>query len=315
MPRSNIFFMGNSINARANGKLLISGEYMVLAGATALALPLKFGQELLVKEYPVPFIRWTSSEPGNVWFGCDVNPADCEIVSTNDASTASGLSKLLKAARTLNPYFPDKKTGSVVEIKANYPVEWGLGSSSTLISLVAHWAGVDPFALFRLVTEGSGYDIACADRREMIFYRWDGTQPEVTETSPGKAIREHAYFVSLGNKQDSRKEVQSFLDNGRFSPADVDTFSCLSKQINKAETAEELTHLVKEHETLLGAILGKEPIAARFKNFPGTVKSLGAWGGDFAMFISGADKKDILKSIHEYGLKHFFTFDEIKATS
>ena len=315
MPRSNIFFMGSSINARANGKLLISGEYMVLAGATALALPLRFGQELQVKEFPVPFIRWTSSEPGNVWFGCDVSPSTCEVISTNDASTASGLSRLLKAARQLNPDFPDLKTGSLVEVKANYPVEWGLGSSSTLISLVAGWAKVDPFKLFRMVSEGSGYDIACADRSEMIFYRWDGSQPVVTETSPGKALREHAYFVSLGNKQDSRKEVRYFFDNSRFSAADIETFSGLSKEISLSQTAEDLSRLVTEHERLLGGILGKEPIGLRFGNFPGVVKSLGAWGGDFAMFISGAEKKYVLESLHEYGLKHVFTFDEIKAVS
>ena len=35
MRRSNIFSMRNRINVNANGKLLITGEYLVLAGATA----------------------------------------------------------------------------------------------------------------------------------------------------------------------------------------------------------------------------------------------------------------------------------------
>ena len=34
----------------SNGKLLITGEYVVLDGAKALALPTKFGQSLLVKD-------------------------------------------------------------------------------------------------------------------------------------------------------------------------------------------------------------------------------------------------------------------------
>ena len=33
----------------SNGKLLITGEYVVLDGAKALALPTKFGQSLVVK--------------------------------------------------------------------------------------------------------------------------------------------------------------------------------------------------------------------------------------------------------------------------
>ena len=36
----------------SNGKLLITGEYVVLDGAKALALPTKFGQSLVVKQGP-----------------------------------------------------------------------------------------------------------------------------------------------------------------------------------------------------------------------------------------------------------------------
>lgn len=314
MQRSNIFSMESSINAWANGKLLISGEYMVLAGAKALALPLKFGQELQVKENPVPVIRWISGQPGGVWFTCDLDPADCEIRTTNEPATASSLSKLFQAAHKLNASFPDKKTGSLVNVTANYPVEWGLGSSSTLISLVARWAQVDPFSLFRLVSEGSGYDIACAGQTSMIFYLWDGIQPLITETQPGKALQDYAYFASLGNKQDSRKEVNSFLNRGNYSSMDVTYISELSTQICRAQTADELSRLVIEHETIMSNILNRESIAARFKNFPGTVKSLGAWGGDFAMFISELKKKSVIKSLNEYGLQNVYTFNEIKAT-
>lgn len=314
MQRSNIFSMESSINARANGKLLISGEYVVLTGAKTLAFPLKFGQELQVKENPVPVIRWISRQPGGVWFTCDLDPAECEIRTTNEPGTASSLSKLFQAAHTLNASFPDKKTGSLVNMTANYPVEWGLGSSSTLIFLVAQWAKVDPFSLFRLVSEGSGYDIACAGQTSMIFYQWDGIQPIITETQPGKALQDYTYFVGLGKKQDSAKEVNSFLNHRNYSSKDITYISELSTQICFAQTADELSRMVIEHETIMSNILNRESIAARFKNFPGTVKSLGAWGGDFAMFISEHDKKSVTKSLKEYGLKNVFTFNEIKAT-
>lgn len=315
MPPSNIFSMTSSINARANGKLLISGEYLVLAGATALAVPLKFGQELKMEENPDPIIRWTSRQPDGIWFTCDMDPADCEILSTNEYETASGLRKLIQAASSLNASFPDKKTGSLVTVTANYPVAWGLGSSSTLIFLVARWAKVDPFSLFRMVSEGSGYDIACAGQTNMIFYRWDGVQSVSIETQPGKALLESAYFVSLGNKQDSRNEVKTFLNNGNYSSKDIDHISELSTQICHAQTAAELSGLVIEHESLMSQILNKESVAARFKKFPGTVKSLGAWGGDFAMFVSEAGKKTVIHFLKEYGLQNVFTFNEIKATA
>lgn len=315
MQRSNIFSMESSIKARANGKLLISGEYMVLAGATALALPLKFGQELEVKENPDPVIRWTSSQPGGDWFTCEMDPDGCKIINTNEPATAESLRKLLQAAHKVNASFPDKKNGSIVNMKANYPVEWGLGSSSTLIFLVARWAKVDPFSLFHLVSEGSGYDIACADRTGMIFYRWDRSHSSIIETKPGKALLDYAYFVSLGNKQDSKPEVRSFLNNRHYTSKDIGDISELSTQICQAQTADDLSRLVIEHETMMSNILDRRSIALSFKNFPGTVKSLGAWGGDFAMFISGIEKKNVIKSLNEYGLKHVFGFNEIKATS
>jgi len=34
----------------SNGKLLLTGEYLVLEGATALAVPTKFGQDLKVEK-------------------------------------------------------------------------------------------------------------------------------------------------------------------------------------------------------------------------------------------------------------------------
>jgi hypothetical protein len=307
--------MGSSINDHANGKLLISGEYLVLAGANALALPLKFGQGLEVKEHTSGVIHWTSYNPLGAWFECDMDPIDFKIINTNKQTTAVNLQKLLMAAQKLNTTFPDRTTGSVVKITANYPLEWGLGSSSTLIYLVARWAGVEPFSLFRSVSEGSGYDVACADRTQMIFYRVEGNHPVITETQPGKALQEYAYFVSLGNKQDSGEEAKSFLNAGNYSSKDIHAISELSARICNAQTSDELSGLVIEHETILGKILKKESITVRFKNFPGTVKSLGAWGGDFAMFISGLDKKYVIRSLNEYGLRDVFRFNEIKATS
>ena len=44
----------------SNGKLLLTGEYMVLDGAIALAIPTKFGQSLTVEKLEEPKINWKS---------------------------------------------------------------------------------------------------------------------------------------------------------------------------------------------------------------------------------------------------------------
>ena len=56
------------MNFFANGKLLLTGEYAVLRGACALALPTKFGQHLTVEENNSNFINWKSLDHKNkVW--------------------------------------------------------------------------------------------------------------------------------------------------------------------------------------------------------------------------------------------------------
>ena len=53
----------------SNGKLLITGEYLVLDGAKAFALPTKFGQNLIVEKGNNEAINWKSYDAdGSIWF-------------------------------------------------------------------------------------------------------------------------------------------------------------------------------------------------------------------------------------------------------
>ena len=54
----------------SNGKLLITGEYVVLDGAKSLALPTKFGQNLSVEKVDSnQLIHWVSYDhDGSIWF-------------------------------------------------------------------------------------------------------------------------------------------------------------------------------------------------------------------------------------------------------
>ena len=53
----------------SNGKLLITGEYVVLDGALSLAVPTKFGQSLSIEAVDEPKISWNSfNSDGSIWF-------------------------------------------------------------------------------------------------------------------------------------------------------------------------------------------------------------------------------------------------------
>ena len=54
---------------KSQGKLLISGEYVILDGALSLAVPTRFGQTLDVEAIEMSKIIWKSfNEQDKVWF-------------------------------------------------------------------------------------------------------------------------------------------------------------------------------------------------------------------------------------------------------
>ncbi|MFZ4522524.1 MAG: GYDIA family GHMP kinase [Bacteroidales bacterium] len=307
--------MKSAIEFHANGKLLLSGEYLVLEGAKALALPVRFGQQMIIHSEPGRILNWNSISPEGSWFTARFDPDAFNVLSATNQKVATTLKRLLVAARKLNPMFLKGSAGWSVQVTANYPLAWGLGSSSTLCYLVAEWAEIEAFELFRKVSEGSGYDIACAGRKELLFYQLNKGQPVITPVKEGKALRDNTYFVYLGHKQDTQKEVKAFFKGQNFSEIDLMEVSKLSMEICQADSPDELIRLVDKHEFILSTILKKEPIAYRYHTFPGTVKSLGAWGGDFAMFVSGSSPGMVIDHLHGLGFQQVFTYNDLKITA
>ena len=65
---------------------------------------------------------------------------------------------------------------------------------------------------------------------------------------------------------------------------------------------DEFSLLLQNHEAIMSNILETETIQEKlFADFNGTIKSLGAWGGDFAMVISKNNPKNYFEE------KGFFT--------
>ena len=310
--QSSIFWMKENIDLSANGKLLLTGEYLVLVGAVALAFPVRFGQSIHVEPDHHHRIQWVSKENGITWFSCDLKSTTLEIISTSDHQIASRLVNLLLSAKRINPKYLSENPGLNISVDANYPLNWGLGSSSTLIALVAEWAQVDKFKLFRQISQGSGYDVACTDRNSMLFYQLSNGEVFVHDAQPGKAILNHTCFAYLGKKQETAVEVSAFLAGKNFTNFDVERISELSLRICKADDPSILCSLVDEHEDILGRILIKERIGNRFPGFPGSVKSLGAWGGDFAMFVSEIGNEFIKTWLKQKGFSVVFSYDELK---
>jgi mevalonate kinase len=65
----------------SHGKFLLTGEYLVLKDALALALPLKLGQSLTVETVCTPSLQWNAYKPNGPWFSVTLNPENLEIIN------------------------------------------------------------------------------------------------------------------------------------------------------------------------------------------------------------------------------------------
>ncbi len=305
--------MSTNFNLKANGKLLISGEYLVLNGAKALAFPICFGQEMIVTPISEPILNWNSIEKGINWFTASFNLQKLSVINTSDSTIALKLQNILQTAHSLNSEFlAVNQYGYSIEVNADYPLKWGFGSSSTLIYLIANWAKINEFQLFKKLYKGSAYDLACASQQQPILYQITDELPIVTPTKIGNAIKNHCLFAYLGNKQNSNIEIERYKQSVIPTQKDIDRISELAVEFCEISNENELIELIKEHEQILSSIL-KKPVVAkqRFPDFKGAVKSLGAWGGDFAMFASNKPLNELRTDLKQLGITTMFSYDEL----
>ena len=294
---------------RANGKLLLTGEYLVLKGALALALPLRFGQTLTVRHCEDSLL-WNANKPNGRWFSTTFNN-DLEVLSTDDQPKAAKLAEILKAVHKLNP--SAFQEGLRFETHLDFDPEWGLGSSSTLISNLAQWAHVNPYELLNMTFGGSGYDIACATAEQPIFYQLYDGQPQANPADFDPSFAHQLYFIYQGQKQQSSKEVKSF--NQRMQEydfkADLEHVSEISQKLPTISTLADFRQCIDTHEAILARCLDREPVKGHFPDFKGSLKSLGAWGGDFLLAATELPYEEVVAYFQDKGLSTIFKYKDL----
>lgn len=274
----------------SNGKLLLTGEYMVLDGALALALPTKFGQSLTVKEGNNQEIKWISYDhDGSIWFEGIIpfKSIQNKTHSNNTNSVKNTLIDILHQAHVLNPDFLHRSKGYEISTRLTFPKFWGLGTSSTLINNIAQWLQVDAYSLLKNSFGGSGYDIACAQHNTPILYHLEANQPVVKPVVFNPSFKNQIYFVYLNKKQSSKNAIFSYYNKQNDLQQTIPAISKLTQQILEVGEAKDFAQLLQKHEIEMSNVLEMETVQeALFPDFKGVLKSLGAWGGDFMLSIS-----------------------------
>ncbi len=293
-------------------KLMITGEYLVLKGARSLALPLRFKQKLTVQETKgSPRLVWTSKVKNALWFETTMLLPGLNIIETNIPEISATLRSILVAAKNLNPSFLGAGNQNKVISEMDFDPAWGIGSSSSLVSNIAYWADCDPFQLNKNVFNGSGYDIACARTSAPIIYELKNDQPVFREAGFHPAFHHQLYFVYLNRKQSSSESIR-LLDHSSITIDDISAISELTQDFEKTADLTTFQSLMDQHEEIIATILGAQPVKKLlFHDFKGSVKSLGAWGGDFILVASSSTEEYVRNYFKNKKMTVIFRYNEM----
>ncbi len=294
----------------SNGKLLLTGEYLVLNGAKSLAVPTKFGQNMEVTPILGQKIIWKSYDAdGSVWFEDEFPFETIQQKASYDDKIKNTLIEILHHAYLLNPDFIEKAEGYSIDTKLTFPRFWGLGTSSTLINNIGQWLQIDAFELLKNSFGGSGYDIACAQTNRSIIYQLIDERPIFETVAFNPIFKEHIYFVYLNKKQSSKAAINNYL-NKQFSLENVKLkIDKITTFVTETNDLNDFMNALENHEILLSDVLEQLTVKeSLFPDFNGTVKSLGAWGGDFVMAIS---KENPLFYFTEKGYQTILKYEEM----
>jgi len=289
----------------SNGKLLISGEYLVLDGALSLALPCKFGQSLNFTEDSNGNLEWISKDMNDtIWFTANFEAKTLKVLKTSNYNTVKWVKKILEFCNKNS--LTNKSLQGKIECKLDFPNNWGLGSSSTLLNNLASLYEINPYDLHFSTTNGSGYDIACAGSNSALTYQVIKNIPEVNKMHWSPVFKDEILFIFLKKKQKSNLEVKRFKELKK-DPDLISRISSITKEIIYSKTIEEFEHLLDEHEAITGQYIQSETVKSKyFSDYEGSVKSLGAWGGDFVL-ATRENKKYFL----DKGFDTILSFSEI----
>ncbi|MDP9957155.1 mevalonate kinase [Epilithonimonas hungarica] len=291
------------------GKLMLTSEYVAVDGALVLAIPTKLGQELFYTENEdqKSLIFWEAYHQNQLWLKAVIDYKNWKILETNDSKAAEFILKVLKNVQDLSE--TKLKDDSSYHIKTNlqFPSDFGLGSSSTLMNNLAVWANIDAFTLNEISLGGSGYDVAVAKEKSAVLYsRFPERTYHKIDFNP--SFKDELIFIHLNQKQDTREGISHYKSKPTSTEL-INDYSKLTKMIVNSQNLEEFSELMTIHEQKLSDFLETPTVKEKyFQNCPSFVKSLGAWGGDFVLASKFGDYQDYFE---KQGFTKIFSWSDL----
>ena len=294
----------------SHGKLLLTSEYMILDGALALAIPTQFGQKLTIQEIEdaQSLIIWESLCQNQLWVKTKINYKNWKILESNLTDSALFIMNIIKEIQKLSSDKFKKNTSYLIKSNLEFPQNFGLGSSSTLLTNLAKWAKINPFELNKNILGGSGYDIAVAQNSSAILYQVKDKIRHIENINFSPKFKNELLFIHLNQKQNSREGIKLYHSKNKSQQL-IQEFSEITKSIVQCNDINNFSELMNLHEKKLSQFLGlKTAKEIYFPDCPVFIKSLGAWGGDFIM---SRKFNGYQKYFKEKGFESIFTWQDL----
>lgn len=291
------------------GKLMLTSEYVAVDGALVLAIPTKLGQELFYTENEdqKSLIFWEAYHQNRLWLKATIDYNNWKILETIDSKASEFILKTLKNVQNLSATKLKSDTSYHIKTNLQFPSDFGLGSSSTLMNNLAEWANIDAFILNEISLGGSGYDVAVAKEKSAVLYsRFPERVYETIDFQPN--FKDELIFIHLNQKQDSREGISHYRSKPTSTEL-INDYSVLTKKIVNSQNLEEFSELITIHEQKLSDFLETPTVKEKyFQDCPSFVKSLGAWGGDFVLASKFGDYQDYFK---QRGFSKIFSWKDL----
>ncbi|MCT4216213.1 30S ribosomal protein S6 [Elizabethkingia anophelis] len=279
-------------------------------GAKALAIPTKLGQDLsaeIITDHKSQ-IHWETYREGKLWLKTCIDYNNLSILETNLDSASDFILKIFKTLKDLGSVKLSGNDSYRLKSNVQFPENFGLGSSSTLMNNVAKWGDVDAFVLNDIALGGSGYDIAVAKSGTPIIYTRNEENKTVETVNYSPSFKDQLLFVHLNKKQDSREGITMYRQMEKSQDL-IHYFSRLTEEVLESDNLEKFSLIMDDHEKTMSNFLKIPTVKEKyFENAPSFFKSLGAWGGDFILTSKFCDYENYF--LHN-GFPNFFSYDEL----
>ncbi|MCT3898859.1 30S ribosomal protein S6 [Elizabethkingia anophelis] len=279
-------------------------------GAKALAIPTKPGQDLSAEKIDDhrSLIHWETYREGKLWLKTCIDYKNLFVTETNIANASAFILKIFSTLKDMRSESLEADYSYILRSNVQFPENFGLGSSSTLMNNIANWGNVDAFALNDIALGGSGYDIAVAKAGAPIIYIRNRGNKTVETVNYSPSFKDQLLFVHLNKKQDSREGITMYKQMEKSQDL-IHYFSKLTDEILISENLENFSLIMEDHEKTMSNFLKIPTVKEKyFKNAPSFFKSLGAWGGDFILTTKFCDYENYF--LHN-GFPNFFSYDEL----